>query len=97
MKNIELYKLIDLVDEIKRIDALILLHKNAESNEFMASQYEAKKVKLMAQLISALAAPKVQSEQSFSLIQMLLSKFYPNKVDKQAFKETGLDDLIAVI
>ncbi|QIH31630.1 hypothetical protein [Sphingobacterium sp. DR205] len=97
MKNIELYKLMDLVDEIKKIDAIILLHKNVESNEFMASQYEAKKVKLMAQLIDALAAPKVQSEQSFSLIQMLLSKFYPNKVDKQAFKETGLDDLIAVI
>lgn len=97
MKNVELYNLMDLVDEIKRIDAIILLHKNAEDNDFMAAQYEAKKVKLMAQLIDALAAPKVQSEQSFSLIQMLLSKFYPNKIDKQALKENGLDELLTVI
>ncbi|MBE8719948.1 hypothetical protein [Sphingobacterium pedocola] len=97
MKNVEMYGLMDLVDEIKKIDAIILLHKNAQDNDFMVSQYEAKKVKLMAQLIDALAAPKVRSEQSFSLIQMLLSKFYPSKIDNEVIKDNSLKELMAAI
>ena len=86
----------DLMDEIKKIDAMILLHKNSEDNEFMVSQYEAKKIKLVAQLIDALAAPSVQSEQSFSLIQKIISKFYP-KNEKNKVNDTDLEKLIAAI
>lgn len=91
MKKIELYSILDLMDEIKKLDALILLHNNVAQDDFMISQYEAKKVKLMAELIDALASPKIQSEQSFSLIQKILDKFYPQINDRdledESFKE----------
>lgn len=86
----------DLMDEIKKIDAIILLHKNSEDDDFMISQYEAKKIKLVAQLIDALAAPAIQSEQSFSLIQKIISKFYP-KNDKNKENDKDLEELIATI
>ena len=96
MKNTKVYHLMDLMDEIKKIDAMILLHKNSEDNDFMISQYEAKKIKLVAQLIDALAAPSVQSEQSFSLIQKIISKFYP-KSEKNQMTDMDLEELIAAI
>jgi tRNA(Ser,Leu) C12 N-acetylase TAN1 len=50
-----------------------------------------KEIKLMAELIDALASPKIQSEQSFSLIQKILGKFYPQINDRdledESFKE----------
>ena len=79
------------MDEIKKLDALLLLHSSMGQDDFMISQYQSKKVKLMAELIDALASPKIQSEQSFSLIQKILGKFYPQINDRdledESFKE----------
>ncbi len=91
MKKVELNNILDLMDEIKKLDALLLLHNNIGQDDFMISQYQSKKVKLMAELIDALASPKIQSEQSFSLIQKILGKFYPQISDRdledESFKE----------
>jgi hypothetical protein len=90
MKKVELNNILDLMDEIKKLDAL-LLHNSMGQDDFMISQYQSKKVKLMAELIDALASPKIQSEQSFSLIQKILGKFYPQINDRdledESFKE----------
>lgn len=91
MKKVELNNILDLMDEIKKLDALLLLHNSMGQDDFMISQYQSKKVKLMAELIDALASPKIQSEQSFSLIQKILGKFYPQINDRdledESFKE----------
>ncbi|MEN5197550.1 hypothetical protein [Sphingobacterium faecium] len=91
MKKVELNNILDLMDEIKKLDALLLLHSSMGQDDFMISQYQSKKVKLMAELIDALASPKIQSEQSFSLIQKILGKFYPQINDRdledESFKE----------
>ncbi|QIH35610.1 hypothetical protein [Sphingobacterium sp. DR205] len=96
MTKSEVYNILDLLDEIKKIDSLLLLHKNAEDGDFMTSQYEAKKVKLVGELIDALAAPKVQSPQSFSLIQKILDKFYPS-VNSRDPEDESLKEIIAAI
>jgi len=96
MKKSEIYIILDLMDEIKKIDSLLLLHKNSDSDDFMISQYEAKKVKLVGELIDSLVAPKVQSPQSFSLIQKILDKFYPPAYSRE-FEDESLKEIIAAI
>ena len=78
MKDTELNKLVDLVDEVKKIDSMILLHQDLDDSRFMIDQYEAKKTKLISELIDELVSPAIQSPQSFSLIQLIIAKFYPS-------------------
>ncbi len=67
----------DLLDDIKRVDAMIKLHSTNPS-PFMLNQYKAKKEKLTSYLIDELVEPTVRSPRSFSIILQLLGKFYPN-------------------
>lgn len=96
MKKSEVYNILDLMEEIKEIDSLLLAHKRVKDNNFMTSQYEAKKVKLVGELIDSLVAPKVQSPQSFSLIQKILDKFYP-AVNSLEPEDESLKEIIAAI
>lgn len=43
MKKAEIYKLMDLIEEVNKLDELISLHRALESSEFMVLQYEEKK------------------------------------------------------
>ncbi|MBB6274551.1 hypothetical protein HDF26_005029 [Pedobacter cryoconitis] len=47
MKDTELNKLVDLIDEVKKIDSMILLHQDLDDSRFMVDQYEAKKTQLI--------------------------------------------------
>jgi len=78
MKSGQLYKLMDLIEEIRKVDAMLLMHQKSGENLLMANQYEARKTKLMAELIDGLTSPAVQSPQSFSLIRKAISEFYPS-------------------
>lgn len=66
MREIELYKLLDLIEEIKKLEELIKLHKSSDDSDFMVSQYEAKKIKLTSELIDELISPEID-------------KFYPSE------------------
>ena len=94
MKNLQVFKLIDLIEEIKKVDAMLILHDNDSS--FMSSQYESKKTKLMSQLIDELISPSVQSPQSLLLIQQVLEKFYP-KTDRILNYDEDIEKLVAAI
>ena len=37
------YKLMDLIEDVKKLDELILIHRQLDASDFMVSQYEAKK------------------------------------------------------
>ena len=77
MDQTKIYKLIDLLDDIKKVDAMIELHSSNPST-FMLNQYKAKKEKLTSYLIDELVEPSVRSPRSFSIILQVLGKFYPN-------------------
>lgn len=77
MRKEDLYKLMGLIEEAKKIDEIISMHKTMDSSDFMVSQYEAKKTRLISDLIDELVSPNIQSPQSFSLIHQIIAKFYP--------------------
>ncbi|HEY4322811.1 MAG TPA: hypothetical protein VGN20_02465 [Mucilaginibacter sp.] len=97
MKKAEIYKLMDLIDEIKKLDELISLHRNVDSSEFMIGQYESKMTKLVGSLIDGLASPPVQSTESYLLIKMILNKYYPIKPEKELIKDSDISRLAAAI
>lgn len=97
MKKGEIYKLMDLIEDIKKLDELISLHRQLDTSDFMISQYEAKKTKLLGILIDELVSPPVQSTQSYLLIKMLLNKYYPFKPEDGLIVDSDISKLAAAI
>ena len=97
MKKVEIYKLMDLIEDIKKLDELISLHHQMGGSDFVISQYEEKKNKLMGLLIDELASPPVQSTQSYLLIKMLLDKYYPAEPQDQLIVDSDIGKLAAAI
>ena len=56
MKQVDIYRFLDIIEDIKKLEALIILHKTKE-DDFMLSQYEAKKTHLLGILIDELVRP----------------------------------------
>lgn len=77
MKESVVYKLMDLIEDIKEVNRMILLHSDNPS-DLMLIQYKAKREKLMSYLIDELVKPEVRSPKSFALIIKSLDKLYPN-------------------
>ena len=96
MKKAEVYKLMDLIEDIKKLDELISLH-SADTSAFMADQYEAKKTKLVGLIIDELASPPVQSAESYLLIKRILNKYYPGMPDDGFFADTDISKLAEAI
>ncbi|MDB5090216.1 MAG: hypothetical protein JWR09_4210 [Mucilaginibacter sp.] len=97
MKKTEIYKLMDLIEDIKKLDQLISVHRQAGSSSFMTDQYEAKKTQLMGSLIDELASPPVRSTQSYLLIKMILNKYYPVKPEEELIIDSDISKLAAAI
>jgi hypothetical protein len=76
LKSPKKHKLQDLIEKIQEVDAMIRLH-SSNPTKFMLQQYEAKKEKLLGDLIDELVDAKIRSPYSFRLISLALLKFYP--------------------
>ena len=76
MTENKIYKLIDLIEDIKKVDGMIALHTQSTTTDLMLSQYQAKKIKLLGHLIHELNSPSLKSGRSLLLIKRLLDKFY---------------------
>ena len=85
MKKHQIYKLLDLIEQINEVNKMIKLHSENDS-EFMASQYKVEKSEYIAELVKTLNSSKIQSEENYQLLSRLLSEFYPN--NKLMQKET---------
>lgn len=96
MKNAQIFKLVDLIEEVKKIESIIQLHTQSGDSALMKGQYESKKAKLMSQIIDELIAPQVQSPQTIALIQQILSKFYPETKIARKY-DGGIEKLAAAI
>lgn len=76
MKNARILKIYDLIQEVKKTDELLSIHRDLSDDDFMVEQYVARKDKLFAKLITELANPSLASAVSFHLVQQLVEKFY---------------------
>ncbi len=74
----ELYKLIDLIKEINRIEVMLKLHSKNKESKVMLNQYNAKKLKLTKEIISELLATSDRSYLSMGVIKSIFDKFYKN-------------------
>lgn len=77
MKESVVFKLMDLIEDIKDVNKMIQLHSDSQS-DLMLIQYKSKRDKLMGYLIDELVKPDVRSPKSFAIISNLLDKQYPN-------------------
>ncbi len=86
----------ELIENIKKTEEMIVLHKTNRTSPLMATQYEALKAKQISELIDGLAMPPYQSIESISVIKQILNKFYPN-ISEDAIKQKELKELAATI
>jgi hypothetical protein len=97
MKKVKLYQLMDLVEEIKKLDELIATHRKAGTSALLINQYETKKNQLIGSMIIELASPPIQSTQSYLLIKSLLEKYYPAKPGEAAINDADMSKLADAI
>ncbi|MCX6278593.1 MAG: hypothetical protein NT004_10895 [Bacteroidetes bacterium] len=96
MENVKILRLIDLINDIKKVDALVQLHSNLNDSKIITNQYVAKKEKLIGYLIDELNAPKIRSQNSFLTIKLIIDKFYSSLDDNTyhgAFTKSDLLEL----
>jgi hypothetical protein len=82
MKQSQFYKLLDIVEDIKKVDAMIKLHSDHDDSSFMLDQYLARKDKLVGILIDELVSPSLRSMRSMKTIKLIIDKYYPNLENK---------------
>jgi hypothetical protein len=91
MNSVKKYKLMDLIENIKEVDAMIHLHSKDDSS-LMLDQYNYKKDKLIGFLIDELVEPEFRSVKSMFVIKTVIEKFYPN-LKNEILNDTNHDDL----
>ncbi|MEO7530667.1 MAG: hypothetical protein ABIS69_04625 [Sediminibacterium sp.] len=77
MTEKKIFELIDLIEDIKKVDSMIALHQRDDSPGIMLSQYHARKIKLTGNFIVALNSFSKNSAGSIFFIKRFLDKFYP--------------------
>jgi hypothetical protein len=97
MKKVEVLKLMDLVEDIKKLDELIVASRKKKTSDFVLNQYEAKKVKMVGSIINELANPPIQSIESYLLIKKILNKYYPNMPEDELMSNDDIGKIVAVI
>src|SRR4051812_2867683 len=97
MKKVEVLKLMDLVEDIKKLDELIVASRQKKTSDFVLNQYEAKKIKMVGSIIHELANPPIQSIESYLLIKKILNKYYPNMPEEELISNSDIGKIVAVI
>jgi len=97
MKKVEVLKLMDLVEDIKKLDELIVASRKKKTSDFVLNQYEAKKIKMVGSIINELANPPIQCIESYLLIKKILNKYYPYMPEEELMSDTDIGKIVAVI
>ncbi|WP_183557228.1 hypothetical protein [Mucilaginibacter sp. SP1R1] len=97
MKKVEVLKLMDLIEDIKKLDELIITSRSKKTSAFVLNQYEAKKIKMIGSIINELANPPIQSIESYLLIKKILNKYYPNIAEEELMNDSDIGKIVAVI
>ena len=88
MKQAQFYKLLDIVEDIKKLDAMIKLHQEHDESTLMLNQYEARKDKLIGVVIDELVSPSLRSARSIRTIRLIIDKYYPEREQKNNLSKT---------
>src|SRR5690554_6849907 len=87
MEDNKLYHILDLIEEINKVDKMIEIHKNSEL-DLMLKQYQNQKLKLSSLLFKELLTNTDNSTDDMYLIRMFIVKFYTEEVnDNQRIKK----------
>lgn len=97
MKKVKLFQLMDLVEEIKKVEDLITTSRKTRTSALLIKQYETKKNQVMGSLINELTSPELQSTQSYLLIKLLLEKYYPVSEGDGGISDVDIAKLVKAI
>lgn len=99
MTESKLYKLMDLIEEINKVEVMLKMHSQESESKLMLNQYNARKLKLTREFISELLASSDKTSLSMGVIKSILEKFYKNPIflrddDKQSSDYKKLLDAV---
>lgn len=100
MEKEKLYRLMDVLDEIKLIDELISKHESQglEASSLMLDQYHSRKEQLLTYFINEINASTEARSSRLSMIKLVMERFYPeNKGDKEDVLDKNFSTLIHVL
>lgn len=75
MKDNSLYNILDLIEEIDKVDKMIKIHQNTDS-EIMLHQYSNQKLKLSGFLFNELLSNSNKQPEVMNIIKLFIEKFY---------------------
>ncbi len=98
MENDKLYRLMDVIDEIKQLDNLISKHHEQKSgdNSIMLDQYNAKKEQLLTYFINELNAFSQSQSSNLFIIKRVMERFY-NYPSNSNVTQIPKDDNLSVL
>ncbi|MFB9077732.1 hypothetical protein ACFFLS_00535 [Flavobacterium procerum] len=86
MKDNKLYHILDLIEEIDKVDKMISLHENSDSS-LMSNQYQNQKLKLSNYLVKELLTNSDNRTEVMYIIKLFIEKFYVNEINHLKFGE----------
>lgn len=84
MKDNKLYNILDLIEEINKVDKMIDLHKDSTSN-LMFNQYKNQKLKLSNYLFKELLTNSDNRSEVMYIIKLFIEKFYYDELKHLKF------------
>lgn len=86
MKDNKLYHILDLIEEIDKVDKMLILHQDSDS-DLMSSQYKNQKLKLSNYLVKELLTNSDNRTEVMYIIKLFIEKFYNNEMSHLQFEE----------
>lgn len=86
MKDNKLYNILDLIEEINKVEKMIELHANSNS-DLMLTQYQNQKLKLSNYLFKELLSNSDNRPEVMYIIKIFIEKFYNNEINHLKFNE----------
>lgn len=80
MKDNKLYSILDLIEEISKVDEMIDLHQNSDS-KLMLNQYKKQKLKLSNYLVKELLTNTDNRLEVMPIIKLFIEKFYDDEIN----------------
>jgi hypothetical protein len=86
MTDNKLYSILDLIEEIDKVDKMIYLHMSSKSN-IMLHQYKNQKLKLSNYLFKELLTNSDNRSEVMYIIKIFIEKFYDSEINQLHFEE----------
>lgn len=80
MKKEALYNILDLIEEIEKVDEMTKIHSNSDS-DLMLNQYKNQKLKLTNLLFKELFENYRNNSEIMYLYKLLIEKFYQHEIN----------------